>query len=1409
MNTRRALKAVIVAFCLIIIGVTMFACGEKTFTVTFMDGENVVQTLTVEKDKEFALPVAPEKEGYRFVGWYTDAELKAPYAVDAVTADFTLYAKYDKQEWYISVNSKGGSKVDHIKVAYRQEYTLEIPEREGYDFVGYTYDNGTEDVEFPVKGVFNLKQSIRVSANWKIKELTVNFYDGETLSGTKTVKYGETVTTLTVGKKGYTFDNWYTDKEFTNAFNKETAIKDNVNLYAKFTANVYKIVFDADGGNAIGDLSVAYQAQFTLPTPEKTGYDFLGWYNVMDDKKAESGAYEWLNDVRLKAKWAIHVMTVNFYDGETRLDTKTVKYGETVTPSIFDKEGYTFENWYTDKEFTNVFNEESAIKDNVNLYAKFTANVYKIVFDADGGNAIGDLSVAYQAQFTLPTPEKTGYDFLGWYNVMDDKKAESGAYEWLTDVRLKAKWAVKKYAVTFRCGTEVKTEEVEYNKGFAMRLSAFTVENGYEAVGFFASETFEGEAIDVETYKVTAPVTLYVKVMPKTFHITVMGYANDGYDVVYNTTYTLETSPVSEGEIFEGYFLNGQTFASEGTYVYTDNITVEARFKADPEYNKIHVKLYDENDKLIDDKIFDKNSKADLSDVNTEKTGYTFKGWFNKADHSKFAEDVALTEPIDLYAKYEANTYTITVVKNNGEPDEPINNVVYGETYTLPELTKEGYTFDCYRLDDATEQKIPASGKYAFAHDITVKACWTINTYKVEFMVGADVYAERTANHGSAVVLPDAPAREGHTFAFWMNGNGVKFNTQTGITENTVLYASFTANVYDITVVCNNGTERVVKATYGETYTIPAPVNVVNHKFNGYVWKDTDTKFDAEGTYVWAENIAIEESWERVTIDDENVTFVNKGSYFKERENLEDEFTYVFVTGGDYNLNKELRLDETGKTLVTLKTDGKGFTVGNVTGEFTLTIIGENGVTYERHIKIVKQITSISYGNDYNDYANGTHMSAFVNQDKETMTAGVNDLRIDIRFIDNEGKAISYADANAIVTVNTDDGFSVDENGIITFAQTALGKEITVTVRAKYDTREAPSSVTYTYKLNNGVNVYTSSELYVAYGDLNVHEVNILRNIEASITDPAKQCEANGKIRNDHGNGIYVRNTNNLSDTMTINGNYFFVDGMKLDRVGSLSKNPLSTGYEVANIGVAMFVYRNNTSIAFNEEGAAHNGVFTVNNLRLQSNMDYNQRDKAEKLINTTGEQLIMSDTYNGFYTNGGTMTLNNVNVSNTLIGVYGDGGVSATDNTKTATCFTLNDCRIDKNWANGLYLYNITTVTLNHTEIGASGGAAIHFDDKYQALNVNNQLTMDNYSASNINNWISGNEAWFVAYGMTSTATTMKTQIETGANKFGKTILKSASDGSTQLLNFAVFVKNGNGETGDWNNDCYKRNRI
>ena len=1270
MKKSKALKVIILAFCLIILSVSMVACGEKSFTVTFMDGDTVVTTLTVEENKEFTLPTNPDKEGYSFVGWYTDAELTNPYAIDAVTTNFTLYAKYNKQELFISVNSKEGSKVSPLKVSYGQEYSLEVPTREGYDFVGYTYDNGTEDVEFPLKGTYNFKNSIRVSANWKIKEITVNFYDGVTLSGTKVVKYGETVTPLVVSKKGYTFVNWYVDEELTNAFDKETEIKDSINLYAKFNANSYKIVFDTDGGNTIDNASIVYNAQFSLPTPTKTGYDFLGWYNVMDDNKVEDGTYEWL-----------------------------------------------------------------------------------------------------------------------------------------TDVRLKAKWAIKKNMVTFKCGNATETEEVEYGKCFAKELSDFTVENGYEAVGFYTTETFDGEAINVASYQVTAPIVLYVKVAPKTFHITVTGYANDGYNVVYNTTYELEAAPTSEGEIFQGYFLNNEAFAVSGTYTYTDNIIVEARFQADPEYNKVHVKLYDENNKLIKDKTIDKNTTVDLSDIDTNKTGYTFTGWF-KEDGNEFDTTTALSETISLYVKYEANKYTITIDKDNGETSTTID-VVYNETYTLPELTKEGYTFDCYRINDTTEQKIAASGTYTFTDNISIKAYWIIKTYKVEFIVGAEVYAERTVNHGSQVVLPNAPSRDGYTFTCWLYNNA-QFDTQKSIVEDTTLNASFTANEYSITVVCYDGTKRVVKATYGETYTIPDPENVVNHKFNGYVLQDDNTKvIAAEGEYTWTENITIKESWEKATLDDSTETFVDNGSYFKERTSVDEEFTYVFVTGGEYNLSKELVLDEAGKSLVTLNSEGKGFTVGNTTGEFTLTI-KDSDVTYERHIKIVKQITAISYGDDYNDYVNNTHLSAFVNQTKETMTAGIDNLKVDIKFTDEDGQTISYADANAVVAIDTTDTFSVDENGSITFNKTALDKDITITIKAKYDTRDNATSLSYVYKLNEGKNVYTSSELYYAYGDSSIHEINILRNIEASITDSSVQCGTDGKIINKTGYGIYVRNTFAADkDTMTINGNYFLVDGTNLDRVGSIDTNVDDTGYIVASVHASMFEYGTYTEYTeingdkFSETYRSHDGQLTINNLRLQSNMDYNRRNETiSSVTDTNKQQLVMSDTYIGIYTNGGTTVLNNVSITNTLIAVYCDGGVSATDTTKTATDCTLNNCKIDKNWANGMYFFNVTSVTLNHSEIGESCGAAIHFDDKYQTTSVNNSLTMDSYSATNIQNWVSGNEAWFVAYGQASTATALKTQVESGANQFGMTILKTATDGETQLLNFAILIKSGTGETGDWNAD-------
>jgi uncharacterized repeat protein (TIGR02543 family) len=47
--------------------------------------------------------------------------------------------------------------------------------------------------------------------------------------------------------------------------------------------------------------TVVFGSDYTLPTPTREGYTFLGWYN--GDTKVESGVWDLPNDVILTARW--------------------------------------------------------------------------------------------------------------------------------------------------------------------------------------------------------------------------------------------------------------------------------------------------------------------------------------------------------------------------------------------------------------------------------------------------------------------------------------------------------------------------------------------------------------------------------------------------------------------------------------------------------------------------------------------------------------------------------------------------------------------------------------------------------------------------------------------------------------------------------------------------------------------------------------------------------------------------------------------------------------------------------------------------------------------------------------------------------------------------------------------------
>ena len=74
--------------------------GAITFTVTFdSNGGSAVAKATVNSGEKAAKPANPTKEGFKFMEWYSDADLTTAYDFNAVvTKNITLYAMWEEGE---------------------------------------------------------------------------------------------------------------------------------------------------------------------------------------------------------------------------------------------------------------------------------------------------------------------------------------------------------------------------------------------------------------------------------------------------------------------------------------------------------------------------------------------------------------------------------------------------------------------------------------------------------------------------------------------------------------------------------------------------------------------------------------------------------------------------------------------------------------------------------------------------------------------------------------------------------------------------------------------------------------------------------------------------------------------------------------------------------------------------------------------------------------------------------------------------------------------------------------------------------------------------------------------------------------------------------------------------------------
>lgn len=191
-----------------------------------------------------------------------------------------------------------------------------------------------------------------------------------------------------------------------------------------------KVTFDLnyDGAPSPTVKEVNEGERVTAPTePERTGYEFTGWYSDKScDTEADFGRVV-TKDVTYYAGWKQTSFTVIFdlnYDGAD-YSTQTVGIGQTVErPTSPEREGYLFTAWYTDEDCTTEYDFSAVVSEDFTLYAGWeedTGDNVKITYMYNYEGAPSDgvyYTITQKKNRVYPKniePQRDNYYFVGWY----------------------------------------------------------------------------------------------------------------------------------------------------------------------------------------------------------------------------------------------------------------------------------------------------------------------------------------------------------------------------------------------------------------------------------------------------------------------------------------------------------------------------------------------------------------------------------------------------------------------------------------------------------------------------------------------------------------------------------------------------------------------------------------------------------------------------------------------------------------------------------------------------------------------------------------------------------------------------------------------------------------------------------
>ena len=385
---------------------------------TYKEGEilkdKIGETVKVGYGESVAMPAAPTRAGYKFVGWTNDLGQNA----SNITASVDFYAVW-KKECTVEFYSKNGT--DYVLLA--SKIVLEgdkliasdfpdITSREDYDPVNYNtiwalnpFAQPLEDFDISTAISSNLK--LYLCFQPKTIDVTFVFEDSAIAPVVKAVPYNQKFSLNydepdITSREGYSVHFWaYANGE---RFDKNTVIKTPITLYEKHIIDEFVVTFK---------LNFIYKGEIVDTKVIKT-LDHVVWGTTLSEMPAVDefitegysqlrGFVWYYNNEQIKSNTDVFADVYNNqYNVEFVVDEKVVKtmkvdHGSVIAsedvPAIAEKEqvGYNFIGSYWNKNVAEPINSDTKF---VAMY-KYEIKKFDVTFVDENGNIIKVERVEY------------------------------------------------------------------------------------------------------------------------------------------------------------------------------------------------------------------------------------------------------------------------------------------------------------------------------------------------------------------------------------------------------------------------------------------------------------------------------------------------------------------------------------------------------------------------------------------------------------------------------------------------------------------------------------------------------------------------------------------------------------------------------------------------------------------------------------------------------------------------------------------------------------------------------------------------------------------------------------------------------------------------------------------------------